>query len=121
MMSIALADASIASWDAKYTYWTARPITADPDLDLLFPAPPFPSYPSAHATVSNAAAVALAHAFPQDAADILQLASGAAASRAWAGIHYPIDNDAGLLLGRNVGYLVTAAANEDGANDAGSL
>lgn len=115
LTSVALADAVIATWDAKYTYWTARPITVDPDLDVLFPTPPFPSYPSAHAAVSNAAAVVLAHLFPTDAQDVLQLAAGAAASRAWAGIHFPIDNDAGQTLGRSVGYLVTAVARTDGA------
>jgi len=114
-MGIAIADAEIAAWDGKYTYWTARPITIDPDLDVQFPTPPFPSYPSAHSTVSNAAAVVLAHLFPQDELDLLALATEAAASRSWGGIHFPIDNDAGTLLGRQVGYLVTEVARDDGA------
>jgi membrane-associated phospholipid phosphatase len=111
----ALADAAVACWDAKYAYWTARPVTADPDLDVLFPTPPHPSFPSAHATISNAAAVVLVHLFPNDAIDLLALGGQAAASRCWAGIHFPIDNDAGLLLGRNVGYLVANLARSDGA------
>jgi membrane-associated phospholipid phosphatase len=115
LMGIAIADAEVAAWDGKYTYWTARPITIDPELDVQFPTPPFPSYPSAHATVSNAAAVVLTHLFPNDALDLLALAAEAAASRAWAGIHFPIDNDAGTLLGRQVGYLVTEVARNDGA------
>ena len=115
LTGVAMADAAIACWDAKYTYWTARPITADPDLDVLFPTPPHPSYPSAHAPFSNAAAVVLVHLFPHDALDLLALGAEAAASRGWAGIHFPIDNDAGLLLGRNVGYLVTNVARGDGA------
>ena len=115
LTGIAIADAEIAAWDAKYAYWTARPITIDPELDVQFPTPPFPSYPSAHATVSNAAAVVLSHLFPEDAVDLLALATEAAASRAWAGIHFPIDNDAGTLLGRQVGYLVTEVARQDGA------
>lgn len=110
MTGIAIADAEVAAWDGKYAYWTARPITVDPELDLLFDTPPFPSYPSAHATVSNAAAVVLSHLFPNDALDLLALATQAADSRAWGGIHFPIDNDAGQLLGRNVGYMVTEAA-----------
>ena len=115
LTGVAMADAAIACWDAKYTYWTARPITADPDLDVLFPTPPHPSYPSAHAPFSNAAAVVLVHLFPHDALDLLALGAEAAASRGWAGIHFPIDNDAGLLLGRNVGYLVINVARGDGA------
>ena len=42
----------------------------------------------------------LAHLFPDEELDLLALATEAAASRAWAGIHFPIDNDAGQLLGR---------------------
>jgi len=115
LMSVAQADAQVACWEAKYTYWTERPITADPELDLLFPTPPFPSYPSGHATVSNAAAVVLAGLFPRDAADLLDLAEEAAASRCWAGIHFPIDDDVGTLQGRNIGYLVANVARGNGA------
>jgi membrane-associated phospholipid phosphatase len=115
MTAIAIADAEVAAWDGKYAYWTARPITIDPDLDVLYPTPPFPSYPSAHSTVSNAAAVALAHLFPDEELDLLALALEAGASRAWAGIHFPIDNDAGQLLGRCVGYLVIETAREGDA------
>lgn len=115
LMGIAIADAEIAAWDGKYAYWAARPITIDPELAVQFPTPPFPSYPSAHATVSNAAAVVLAHLFPDDELDLLALATEASASRAWSGIHFPVDNDAGQLVGRNVGYLVISAAREDEA------
>jgi membrane-associated phospholipid phosphatase len=114
-IAIAITDAEIAAWDGKYACWTARPITIDPELDVQFPTPPFPSYPSANATVSDAAAVTLAQLFPDEELDLLALATEAAASRCWAGIHFPIDNDAGQLLGRNVGYLVTNVAREDGA------
>jgi membrane-associated phospholipid phosphatase len=113
--AIAIADAEVAAWDGKYAYWTARPITIDPDLDVLYSTPPFPSYPSAHATVSNAAAAVLANLFPDEELDLLGLATEAAASRAWGGIHFPIDNDAGQLLGRCVGYLVLQVAQEGGA------
>jgi hypothetical protein len=114
-LGIAMADAEIACWDAKYAYWTARPITLDPTLNVLFPTPPFPSYPSGHSTISNAAAVVLAHFFPDEQTDLLALAAQAAASRGWAGIHFPLDNDTGLLLGRAVGTLVAQAARVDGA------
>ena len=59
LTSVAMADGFICCWDAKYTYWTARPITADPALDVLIPTPPFPSYTSGHATASTAAATVL--------------------------------------------------------------
>jgi membrane-associated phospholipid phosphatase len=106
LMAVAQADAQVANYAAKYTYWTERPITADPELAVLFPTPPFPSFPSSHSTVSNAAAVVLSSLFPDDAADLLDLAEEAAMSRCWAGIHYPNDNDGGTALGREIGYLV---------------
>jgi membrane-associated phospholipid phosphatase len=115
LLAVAQADAQIACWDGKFTYWTERPVTADPELNVLYSTPPFPSYPSGHATVSNAAAVTLSQLFPDDAADLLDLAEEAAASRCWAGIHFPLDDDAGTLLGRQIGYLVTDVAREEGA------
>jgi hypothetical protein len=68
--SIAIADAFICCWDTKYTYWVARPIQADGKLDVQFPTPPFPSYMSAHATLSGAASTVLGHLFPGDADDL---------------------------------------------------
>jgi membrane-associated phospholipid phosphatase len=56
LASVAMADAFVCCWDAKYAYWTARPITADPALKVLIATPPFPSYTSGHSTVSATAA-----------------------------------------------------------------
>jgi membrane-associated phospholipid phosphatase len=108
MTSIAIADAFICCWDAKYTYWSARPIQADITLDIQFPTPSFPSYTSGHATISGAAATVLGHIFPNDADDLDARAVEAKNSRLWAGFHYPIDNDVGLAHGRQIGRLVLA-------------
>ena len=56
----AQADAFIACWNAKYTYWTERPVTAiraslDRDWSPYVYTPSFPSYPSGHSTTSAAA------------------------------------------------------------------
>ena len=115
LTSVAMADGFICCWDAKYTYWTERPITADPSVDVLIPTPPFPSYTSGHATISAAAATVLGHLFPEDAANLLERAEEAKQSRLWAGIHYPIDTDMGALGGGMIGRLVVARAREDGA------
>jgi membrane-associated phospholipid phosphatase len=115
LVSVAMADSFICCWDAKYTYWTARPITADPNLDVLIPTPPFPSYTSGHATASTAAATVLAHLFPDDASLLMERAEEVKQSRLWAGIHFPIDTDMGALGGAMIGRLVVARAREDGA------
>lgn len=113
LTSVALADAFICCWDAKYTYWTARPITADPTLDVLIPTPPFPSYTSGHATASTAAATVLGHLFPSDQADLAAQAAEATNTRLWAGIHFPIDCEMGATGGAMVGRLVALRARSD--------
>lgn len=119
LANAAMYDAFVACWDAKYTYWMARPITDDPTLKLLFGTPPHPSYPSGHATVSGAAAATLAALFPSDEADLLNMAEEAAASRCWAGIHFPYDDDIGLAMGHTIGYLAADLARSGGGDDAG--
>ena len=70
---MAILDASIAAYDTKYFYNTWRPIMAirgggqdgnrktEPDAGWfpLITTPAFPSYPSAHATLSTAARTVL--------------------------------------------------------------
>jgi membrane-associated phospholipid phosphatase len=115
LTSVAMADSFICCWDAKYTYWTERPITADPSLNVLIPTPPFPSYTSGHSTISTAAATVLGYLFPADEVDLAARANEAKNSRLWAGIHFPIDNEMGALGGGMIGRLVVARAREDGA------
>ena len=115
LTSAALHDAFVCCWDAKFAYWVARPITADPHLAVLFPTPPFPSYTSGHSTISSAAATALGHLFPADEYDLRRRADEARDSRLWAGIHFPIDNEVGASKGAAVGRLVADYARHDGA------
>lgn len=121
LLNVAMADAGIASWDTKYAYWTPRPENAIRDLGLargwrpLIPTPFFPSFPSGHATYSGAAGEVLAHLFPADAALFRAKARVAAVSRVYGGIHYPMDGDVGLRIGRKIGRLVVSRATRDGA------
>lgn len=66
--SIALFDAFIESWAAKYVYQTVRPETVidkyfDPDWRPHLQTPPFPEYTCGHCTISAAAAEALTSVF----------------------------------------------------------
>jgi membrane-associated phospholipid phosphatase len=106
-LNTAQADAFIATWDAKYTYWEIRPITVirrdiDPTWTPYVQTPYFPGYVSGHATVSAAAAEVLAHFFPKDAAWLRDFAEGAAMSRLYGGIHTRTDDNVGLQVGREV-------------------
>jgi membrane-associated phospholipid phosphatase len=132
LLNIAEADAIISCWDAKYTYNLWRPVTAiraadtdgnpatDPDATWtpLLVTPNFPSYTSAHSTVSGAAAGVLTALFGADhhftvSADGLPgvtrsfdsfgaAAAEAGQSRIYGGIHYQFDNVAGQQLGHSV-------------------
>jgi membrane-associated phospholipid phosphatase len=108
-------DAFIASQDSKFAYWYLRPAQMDPSMTPLFPAPNFPSYPSNHSTFSTARAEVLAYLFPERAGFIRALGKEAGDSRIWAGIHYPMDNDAGVTLGMNVAGKFIAWAENDGS------
>lgn len=76
-LDVAMADAAIGCWDAKYAYNFWRPITAiretaddhnsattpDPSFTPLFSTPAHPDYPSGHSCVSGAAVGILANEF----------------------------------------------------------
>lgn len=104
--SVALADAFIGCYDAKYAYWSMRPNMVDPELPTLFPNPNFPSYPSAHSCVSTALATVLGSIFPDESERLMAAANAAGDSRMYAGIHFQSDLDAGEVLGAAVGELV---------------
>ena len=110
VLNVALADAGIACWDAKYTYWYIRPPQLDPELKSLFAPPNHPSYPAAHGCFSTAAATVLAHLFPLDGEGLLALGKEAAEARVWAGIHYRFDIEAGQEIGRKVAERALARA-----------
>jgi membrane-associated phospholipid phosphatase len=110
---VAIVDALIAVWDAKYIWWTSRPITEAPDLETLIPNPPYPSYPSGYSGVMGAGTTVIGHYFPESTDDMAVRAWEATASRGWAGIHYVIDDDVGLTMGRQVARLVCSLDRAD--------
>jgi hypothetical protein len=114
-LNIAMDDAAIACWRAKYRWWTVRPVTVireryDPKFLPHLITPPHPSYVSGHSTVSGAAEAALVAFFPALRAALHEYAEEAAMSRLWGGIHYRSDNEQGLALGRRVGERVAKRA-----------
>lgn len=113
-VSVAMYDAFVACWDAKFHYWLARPVTMDPTLKTLFSTPPFPSYPSGHSTISTAAAEVMAELFPEREKYYDDLAIEASNSRVWGGVHYRFDIEAGDTLGTKVGKAVVARMRADG-------
>lgn len=136
-INIAMADATISCWDAKYEFSSWRPITGireaandgNPDTEAdagwtpLLGTPNFPSYTSAHSTLSAAAATVLADFFGTDDISFTlpsqnpavaarsytsfsQAAEESAVSRLYGGIHWNFDNNVGLEQGAAVGQYV---------------
>ena len=126
LLNIAMADAAICAWDAKYTFHFWRPVTAinfaEPGLNWMsfIVTPPFPEYVSGHSTFSGAAATVLPlfystedmpfttgsdflpgvyRSFPT----CLDAAEEAAVSRLYGGIHFRSANEDGLQAGISIG------------------
>lgn len=137
-LDLAMADAAIACWDAKYQYVFWRPVTAiplaatdgnpntleDPTWTPLLVTPAHPEYPSGHSTVSGAAATVLAHYFGRRTSfsvdsDVLpgvvrSFRSFSAAlseirdARIFGGIHFRSACDDGQVVGKAVARYVLA-------------
>lgn len=114
LVNVAIYDAIVATWDAKYTYNRPRPSGVTPLIEM----PASPSYPSEHAAAAGAAATVLAYLFPDDADLFMAQAEAAGQSRLYAGVHYPSDVEAGLALGRAVGEQIVARAEANVADAA---
>src|SRR5947208_15328499 len=126
LLNVAMADAAICAWDAKYTFHFWRPVTAinfaEPLLNWasFIVTPPFPDYVSGHSTFSGAAATVLpffygtedlpfttgsdflpgvTRSFPT----CLDAAAEAAVSRLYGGIHFRSANEDGLQAGISIG------------------
>jgi membrane-associated phospholipid phosphatase len=79
----------------------SRPVLDD--LPHLMPTITGRSYPSAHASMSFAAARSLSDALP--AAPLYAVATAMGLSRPYLGVHYPSDIVAGAILGAAMGRL----------------
>lgn len=115
LLNIAMMDAAISCWDAKYTYFNPRPSQVDPSIKTLTGTPNFPSYVSGHSTFSGAACVVLSHIIPAKKQSFISMAKEASDSRMFGCIHYRSDCEKGLELGEKVGSFAVARAITDGA------
>ena len=126
LANIAMADAAICAWDAKYTFHFWRPVTAiafaEPQLNWMsfIITPPFPDYVSGHSTFSGAAATVIPLFYGTEDlpfttgsdflpgvyrsfSTCLEAADEAAVSRLYGGIHFRTANEDGLQAGISIG------------------
>ncbi len=129
--ALALCDASIITWHGKYLYNVERPDTyirrnIKPDWSALHDTPPFPSYPSGHSAFGAAAAEVLSAQLgtqflltdrthgnrqefvgkPRTYQSFAEMAKENAASRVLIGVHYRMDCEEGLRIGKYVGQKI---------------
>ncbi|RXJ02029.1 phosphatase PAP2 family protein [Anaerobacillus alkaliphilus] len=109
----AINDAMVIAWQIKYVTDVARPNQIDPELETVLPTPHFPAYPSGHAVVSGCVEVVLGYFFPAERARLREIAEQNALSRLYACVHFPIDNNEGLRLGRQIGQHIVKELKQD--------
>jgi hypothetical protein len=134
LLYMAMSDAAVATFDAKYKYDFWRPETAirmgsmdgneatetDPSFIPLISAPCFPGYPSAHATLSNAARQVLERIHGSRRNSLVlsspsvpgitlkykklkEITEDIDDARVYGGIHFRFEQEAGADLGRRLG------------------
>jgi hypothetical protein len=115
LLNMAMHDAGVGCWEAKYHYFNPRPSQMDASIKTEIGIPNFPSYPSGHSTFSAAAASVLSYLFPDGAASFAAMRDEAGISRLYGGIHYRSDIDAGKAHGQRIGAHTLIFAQGDGA------
>ncbi len=115
LLNMAMHDASVACWEAKYKYFNPRPSQLDAAIRTDIGLPNFPAYPSGHSTFSAAASDVLGYLFPSDAANFRAMSDEAGMSRLYGGIHYRNDITAGKAHGERVATFTLRFARGDGA------
>jgi hypothetical protein len=116
LLNMAMHDAGVACWDAKYAYFNPRPSQLDPAIRTVIGLPNFPSYISGHSTFSAAASGVLSYIFPAGASYFDAQKEEAAISRLYGGIHYRSDIEVGKVVGVRVGDYTVRFALHDGAD-----
>jgi PAP2 superfamily protein len=112
LVHVAMYDATVAAWHAKYRYRRPSPARLDRALRPSVPSTDVPTYPSEHAVLAGAAGTVLKALYPTDAT-IAADEQDAASSRLYAGTNYPSDVSAGVALGEAVAQRVLAVAATD--------
>ena len=129
-VGIAVSDAFIGCWKAKFEFGLVRPVTVIQKLFAedwmpIVDTPPFPEYTSGHSVQTGAAAAILTDLFgesyaftdhthdalglaPRSFASFAEMAEEAAMSRLYGGIHYRAAIEVGVDQGECIGERVNA-------------
>ena len=137
LIGIAVWDSAVACFETKYHYNLWRPVTAikagdddrnpeteaDPNWETYVETPPFPSYPSGHASIGGAARAVMEEVFGPSGHSITltnpvlpqivlrystfeQITDDIDDARVYGGVHFRFDQSAAGRQGRDVGRYV---------------
>ncbi|AYF54877.1 vanadium-dependent haloperoxidase [Clostridium botulinum C] len=106
IMGDAFNDAMVLTYYFKYKFQIPRPIQIDSKLNTYLQSSYDPSYPVGHAVIAGMASTVLSYFFPDETDQLSNTAKEAAMSKVYAGIHYPIDAEQGLRLGKQIGSII---------------
>lgn len=99
-------DAMAIAFYFKYKFQIPRPIQLDKCFKPYLNTSYDPSYPVGHGVIAGMVEVLLSYFFPCEKAKLEQIACASAMSRVYGGIHYPIDVEQGLRLGKQIGCII---------------
>jgi hypothetical protein len=128
MLTIAMNDAFIETWNLKYKYNLLRPVTyierhIAKGFNPIIPTPPFPEFPSGHSCQSGAGAEVFIHIFgddlsftdrtnldrrdidgsPRSFKSFSEMSEEISISRFYGGIHFKTTLKNSLIYGRKIG------------------
>lgn len=115
LLNSALMDAAISCWYTKSYYYVPRPSQIDSKIKTLTGLPNFPAFTSGHSTFSSAAATVLSYLYPSASSDLSAKAEEASKSRVYAGIHFRMDCESGMKIGKIIGNKAIIKAQNDGS------
>lgn len=114
LLNMALMDAGICCWEAKYKWCLIRPSQADMQIEPAMKVPSFPSYVSGHSSFSATAAGVLGALLPQKQQEFERAAQEASDSRLFGSLHYRFDCEEGMRLGYRIAKLAISRGKEAG-------
>jgi undecaprenyl-diphosphatase len=107
-VSLLLAD--LAATVLKDLVERPRPELTASSIDPAVATPADPSFPSGHTTTAFACAVAVSVLHPKLRVPMMGVAALVGVSRAYLGVHFPVDVLAGAVVGTTVGLVTGFAA-----------
>ncbi len=95
-------DVTVLTLQQKKKFDRVRPSALDPDLTTAIVVPGHPAYPSGHSTQMHFLAYVLGELAPARKDEFIARADQVARNREIAGLHYPSDTRAGVLLAQQL-------------------